>query len=181
MKIEPLPLEGAAVVTPAFLEDARGYFARTFDRDTFTAAGMECSFPQWSISHNRKRGTVRGMHFQARPWEETKLVSCVRGAVHDVLLDLRPGSATYEKWTAVELRGATPALVYIPAGVAHGFQTLDDDTLVMYHISELFHPEAARGVCWDDASFDIRWPLEVSCISEKDRSFAAWASRPERT
>ena len=170
----PTLLEGAFLVAPEPIADDRGYFARTFDRDAFAASGLETEFPQWSISHNRRRGTLRGMHYQAAPWEEAKLVGCARGAIYDVLLDVRPRSPSFRRWVAVEVQAHTPRLVYVPKGVAHGFQTLEDDTLVTYQISALFHAEAARGIRWNDSAFSIEWPLTPTCISEKDKAYAPW-------
>jgi dTDP-4-dehydrorhamnose 3,5-epimerase len=174
MKLVPIPIEGAFVVEIEPVEDERGYFARTFSRDVFRAAGLDAEFGQHSLSFNRARGTLRGMHMQAEPWEECKIVGCSRGAIYDVLLDLRPRSPSSKRWTAVELRAESPRFVYIPKGVAHGFQTLEDDTVVTYQISAPYHPEAARGVRWDDEAFKIAWPLAVTRISEKDRGYPAW-------
>jgi dTDP-4-dehydrorhamnose 3,5-epimerase len=152
------------------LEDDRGFFARSFCSDLFMKRDLCTHYPQWSISFNHHRDTVRGLHFQAAPYEEIKLVRCTRGAIFDVLVDLRPGSPTRGKWVGIELIADNRASLYIPAGFAHGFQTLTDDTEVVYHISEPYRPEAARGVRWDDADLAIVWPKATQrVISERDR------------
>lgn len=164
-------LGGAFIIEPERIEDARGYFARTWCRDEFAARGLSSDLAQCSVSFNARKGTVRGMHFQAVPHAEVKLVRCTRGAIFDVIVDLRPGSPTRYQWTAVELGEEDQQLLYIPEGFAHGFQTLEDRCEVFYQISEPYHPECARGVRWDDPAFGIRWPLEVSMISARDRSY----------
>lgn len=169
-------LPGAFVVDPERREDARGFFARTWCRDEMAAHGLNTNMAQCSVSHNRARGTVRGMHFQAAPHEEAKCVRCTQGAVYDVLLDLRPASPTFAQWASVELTQANRRQVYIPAGVAHGFQTLTDDAEVFYQISEFYHPESARGVRWNDPHFGILWPLTDAVVSARDSAFPLWES-----
>lgn len=133
---------------------------------------MACEFVQTSVSHNAVAGTLRGLHFQAPPHEEDKLVTCVRGSLFDVLLDLRRDSPTFRSWFGVELSAGNGRPVFVPAGLAHGFQTLRDETTVLYNISAYYRPEAARGVRWDDPAFGIEWPpAETRVISERDRSF----------
>jgi dTDP-4-dehydrorhamnose 3,5-epimerase len=133
---------------------------------------LACEFVQTSVSHNAVAGTLRGLHFQAPPHEEDKLVTCVRGSLFDVLLDLRRDSPTFRSWFGVELSAGNGRSVFVPAGLAHGFQTLEDETTVLYNISAYYRPEAARGVRWDDPAFGIEWPpAETRVISERDRSF----------
>ena len=153
------------------MEDERGSFSRLFCADTFLGQGLCTNYPQWSVSLNKSRGTLRGLHFQAPPHEETKLVSCTRGSVFDVAVDLRPGSPSRGRWVSVELSADNGSALYIPAGFAHGFQTLTDDAEVRYHISERYHPEAARGVRWDDPDLAIVWPTTGRrVISDRDQT-----------
>lgn len=160
---------GAFVVEPERHEDERGFFARTWCRREFEARGLDAGLAQCDISYNRKRGTLRGMHYQNPPHAEAKLVRCTRGAVYDVIIDLRPGSPTSGRWVAAELTETNRRMLYVPQGFAHGFQTLEDDTEVAYQVSEFYHPEAARCVRWDDPAFRISWPLEVTVIAPRDR------------
>ena len=171
MRFEELPLAGAFVVSPERHDDARGWFARTFCRDEFTAHGLIGDFIQCSASFNARRGTLRGMHYQRAPHAETKLVRCTRGAVFDVLLDLRPGSATFRRWQAAELSEQNGVAVYIPAGVAHGFQSLADASEVFYQIAERYTPEASAGVRWDDPAFGIDWPIRPPILSDRDAGY----------
>jgi dTDP-4-dehydrorhamnose 3,5-epimerase len=171
MQFRSLDISGLWLIEPERLEDERGFFSRVFCSDVFRERGLCTSYSQWSVSFNRRRDTLRGLHFQAPPHEETKLVSCTRGAVFDVAVDLRPGSRG--RWAAVELSAENRAALYIPAGFAHGFQTLTDDAEVLYHISEPYRPEAARGVCWDDPDLAIAWPkAEQRVISSRDQALA---------
>jgi dTDP-4-dehydrorhamnose 3,5-epimerase len=151
--------------------DERGFFARTFCVQEFEAQGLETRFVQHSTSLTVRQGSVRGMHFQRAPHEEVKLVRCAKGAVHDVLIDLRPGSPTYRRWESYELTAENRRQLYVPAGLAHGFQTLMPDTEVGYLISAFYAPAAAAGVRYDDPAFGIRWPLPVADISAKDRAW----------
>src|SRR5207247_1799350 len=144
-------LGGALIVDPEPIEDERGFFARTFCAVEFGARGLETRFVQQSVSHNRRRGTLRGMHYQAAPHTETKLVRCTAGAVYDVLVDLRRDSPTFKRWLAVELTARNRRALYVPPGLAHGFLTLEDDTDLEYLITPAYRPEASRGVRWDDA------------------------------
>jgi dTDP-4-dehydrorhamnose 3,5-epimerase len=169
-------LAGAWVVAPEPLSDVRGFFARTFDADEFARRGLRSVFPQCSVSYNARAGTLRGMHFQAPPHEEAKLVRCTAGAIFDVILDLRPGSATRGRWVGVELSAENRRALYVPEGFAHGFQTLADATEVFYQISADFAPAAARGVRWDDPAFGIEWPAaDVRIISDRDRAYPDFA------
>lgn len=164
-------LRGAFIVEPETLEDERGFFARTFDQKEFEAHGLKSRFVQCSISFNKSRGTLRGMHYQLAPYEEAKLISCVRGTIFDAIIDLRRASSTYGQWFAIELSAENYKILYVPEGFAHGFQTLEDDTVVFYQMSGFYHPECARGVRWDDPVFSIAWPLQPSVISPQDRSY----------
>ncbi len=172
MRFEPLPLEGCFVIDPEPIADERGYFARFFEAETFARRGLESRWAYIAASYNRRAGTLRGLHFQDPPFEEIKLVRCTAGGIHDVVLDLRRGSRTFGRWEAVELSAENRRLLYVAAGLAHGFQTLRDGCEVTYHISAPYRPEAGRGVRWNDPRFGIRWPLPVGAISERDRSYA---------
>jgi dTDP-4-dehydrorhamnose 3,5-epimerase len=165
------PLKGAYVIDPERLADERGFFARTWCRREFEANGLSPGLAQCNISFNHKRGTLRGMHYQVVPQAEAKLVRCTAGAIHDVIVDLRAGSATLKQWFAVELSAENRRMLYIPEGLAHGFLTLADATEVFYQMSEFYSPECARGVRWNDLAFGIRWPFEASIISERDRTY----------
>lgn len=149
-------------------EDERGFFARTWCRRELAARGLDTEIAQESISYNRFRGTVRGLHFQRPPHEETKIVRCTRGAIFDVIVDLRPHSSSYLGWQGFELTAENRRAVYIPKGFAHGFQTLAEHCEVAYQISGFYAPESADGYCYDDATFGITWPLPVTMISERD-------------
>jgi dTDP-4-dehydrorhamnose 3,5-epimerase len=171
MKFIATKLKGAYIIEPERLEDDRGFFARSFCRKEFEKVGLNFHIVQCNLSYNKKRGTLRGMHFQAAPHEEAKLVSCTKGAIYDVIIDLKPGSPTYCKWFAVELSADNYKMLYMPAGFAHGFQALEDNTIVFYQMSEFYHPDYMRGVKWDDPVFNIRWPLSPTNISKKDQSY----------
>lgn len=171
MLFQTTPLPGVFILEPERKEDDRGFFARTWCEKEFAAHGLETRFVQCSISFNHKSGTVRGMHYQAPPHEETKVVRCTAGAIYDVVLDLRTGSPTYGIWTAAELTATNRRAFYIPKGCAHGLQTLADDTDILYMISEAYVQESSRGVRWDDTAFGIQWPLAVTCISDRDRAY----------
>ena len=152
--------------------DNRGFFARSWCQKEFEAKGLNARVVQCSISVNTSKGTLRGMHFQAHPHEETKLVRCTGGAIYDVVLDLRPSSPRFREWFAVVLTAANRKAVYIPEGCAHGFMTLEDDTEVLYQMSEFYHAESARGVRWNDPAFEITWPGPVEVISERDQTYS---------
>ena len=169
MKFLVTPIEGAWLIEPEPFKDERGHFARVFCRNTFASKGLETLFLQNSISHNHKLGTLRGLHYQAAPFEEVKLVQVVQGALFDVLVDLRPHSKTYLKWYGTELSSLNGRLLYVPQGVAHGFQTLEDNTTVYYMISQEYAPQYARGVRWNDPAFGIKWPISEPVISQKDK------------
>jgi dTDP-4-dehydrorhamnose 3,5-epimerase len=164
-------IPGAFVVEPEAVEDERGFFARTWCQREFEARGLNPRLVQCGISFNKKRGTLRGMHYQIKPCEEAKLVRCTWGAIYDVVIDLRPDSPTFKRWLAMELTAENRRMLYVPEGFAHGFQTLEDNTEVFYQMSEFYAPECARGVRWDDPAFDIPWPAGELIISSRDRSY----------
>jgi dTDP-4-dehydrorhamnose 3,5-epimerase len=170
LKFEELALPGAYAIELEVLDDRRGFFTRTFSRDEFRARGLNPEVVQCNLSYNRRRGTLRGLHFQAQPHPEAKLVHCTRGAIFDVIVDLRADSATRFRWIAVELRADRGRLVYVPEGLAHGFQTLEDDSEVYYLMSETYHADLARGVRWNDPELAISWPLPDPIMSERDRT-----------
>ncbi len=153
-------------------QDERGFFARTFCEREFAAHGLSTRYPQCNLSFNLRRGTLRGLHYQAAPHREAKIVRCSRGALHDVVVDLRPGSPSHGRWVAFLLDAESRRAIYVPPGCAHGFITLQDETEVLYHMGELYVAEAARGVRWDDPAFAIRWPLPPVVISARDRAYA---------
>jgi dTDP-4-dehydrorhamnose 3,5-epimerase len=171
MKFISIPLEGAYLIELEPVFDERGFFARTWCREEFLAQGLNPNFTQCSISLNKRRGTLRGLHYQDEPYQEAKLVRCSSGAICDVIVDLRPASPSYAKWFAVELTAANRKMIYAPEGFAHGFQTLADDAEVLYHITESYQPQYARGVRWDDPLFRVEWPNRDPIISPRDKSF----------
>lgn len=175
MRFTALAVAGSFLVEPEPVEDARGFFARTFCRDEFTSHGLNAELAQCSVSYNRRAGTLRGMHYQKPPHAEAKLVRCTAGAIHDVVLDLRTGSPSFLKWAAVELSADNRSALYIPEGCAHGFLTLTDASEVYYQISTGYHPESAAGVRWDDPAFAIVWPHGDVIMSERDRQFELWS------
>jgi len=164
-------LKGAFVVEPERLADERGFFARTWCEREFQTHIGEVRFVQCNISFNIRRGTLRGMHYQASPFEEARLVRCAMGAIYDVIIDLRPNSKSFKKWFAIELTAEDRRMLYIPKGFAHGFVTLQDRSEVFYQMSEFFRPEYARGVRWNDPAFSVDWPVEVRVMSQRDRDF----------
>jgi dTDP-4-dehydrorhamnose 3,5-epimerase len=164
-------LLGAFVIELEQLGDARGFFARTWCQREFATRGLDAKLVQCNISFNHATGTVRGMHYQVAPYAEAKLVRCTMGAIYDVIIDLRPESPTFTQWIAVELTAENRRMCYIPKGFAHGFQTLRDNTEVLYQMSEFYAPAAARGIRWNDPAFGIQWPMEVRVIAERDRTY----------
>jgi len=175
----PTAVEGAYRIEPEMHRDHRGSFTRVFCRREFEEQGLEPFVAQASLSFNARRGTHRGMLYQAAPAEEVKVMRCVRGAIHDVVLDLRPESPTYLRHDAVVLSAENHLALYIPAGCAHGFQTLEDDTEVLYQMSEFYTPELGRGVRWDDPAFGIEWPLpEEAILLERDASYPDYVPSP---
>jgi len=164
-------LKGAYIIEIEPLEDERGFFARSFCQKEFEQHGLNFSIVQCNLSYNKKKGTLRGMHYQMAPHKEAKLVSCIKGAIYDVIIDLRPNSPTCSQWLAVELSSENNNMIYVPEGFAHGFQTLKDDTMVFYQMSEFYHPECARGVRWNDPAFGVKWPLSHPILSERDQGY----------
>lgn len=171
-------IDGVWVVEPELHEDERGFFARTWDAEEFAERGLSGHLVQTSISFSRRRGTLRGLHYQAAPYEEAKLVRCAAGAIFDVAVDLRPGSPTLTRWTGVELSAGNRHALYVPEGCAHGFLTLVDNSEVSYLMSVVHVADAARGVRFDDPAFGIPWPGEIVVINERDRSYADFAPEP---
>jgi dTDP-4-dehydrorhamnose 3,5-epimerase len=171
MRFQATELQGALLIEPERHADERGYFARVACVDEFAAAGIEAAYPQASVSHNTRAGTLRGMHFQRAPHAEAKVVRATRGAVFDVIIDLRPQSPTFRRWQGFELSVGNGRMLHIPKGFAHGFQTLEDETDVLYLITPSFVPGFGDGVRFDDPAFGIGWPLPVSVIAPKDREW----------
>lgn len=171
MKFRETQLPGVFAIDPEPIYDERGFFARTWCRKEFVEHGLAPELQQCNISFNTKKGTLRGLHYQVEPFAEDKLVRCTQGAVYDVVLDLRRESATFKKWIGVELNAENRTMVYVPKGCAHGFLTLVSDTEVFYQMSQVYNAVAARGVRWNDSSFQITWPEKVQVISERDRTY----------
>ena len=173
MKFTETKLKGAYVIEVEPIADERGFFARSWCQKEFAEHGLNPNLVQCNISFNLKKGTLRGMHYQAEPHGEAKLVRCIKGGIYDVIIDLRPDSLTFQEWFGIELNSENRKMIYIPEGMAHGCQTLADNTEVFYQMSEFYYSELARGVRWDDASFRIDWPeISQRVISEKDRNFS---------
>jgi dTDP-4-dehydrorhamnose 3,5-epimerase len=172
----PLTVHGAFLVAPEPRVDTRGFFARTWCAEEFARHGLEATIAQCSISRSHRKGTLRGMHYQTAPHEEAKLVRCIRGAIHDVIIDIRPSSPTYLRHHAVELSAHNRLSLYVPRGVAHGFQTLEDDTEVGYQMSVAHAPDHASGVRWNDPSFGITWPIVPPIILERDSAYPDFAA-----
>ena len=164
-------LKGSFIIEIEMFEDQRGFFARGWCKREFESHGLVSHLVQANISSNKKRGTLRGMHDQVAPFEETKVVRCTRGSVYDVIIDLRPDSPTYKQWLGFELTADNRRMLYVPEGFAHGYQTLEDDTEVFYHVSEFYTPAAERGLRYNDKALAIKWPLEVQVISDKDKNW----------
>ncbi|HZM00578.1 MAG TPA: dTDP-4-dehydrorhamnose 3,5-epimerase family protein [Planctomycetota bacterium] len=171
MRFVPLEIPGAFLVKRLPSRDERGSFARSFCAAEFAAHGLDPRVAQCSFSHNPRRGTLRGMHYQEAPHEEAKLVCCLRGGLHDVIVDLRPGSPALRRWVAVPLSADDDRSLYVPPGCAHGFLTLQDDTLVLYQMSTPYVPGVARGVRWDDPALGIDWPARPSLVSKADSAY----------
>ena len=179
MKFVETSLKGSYIIELEKLEDERGFFTRMWDEEIFQNKKLNSRLVQISLSSNKKKGTLRGMHFQEKPFEETKIVRCVKGKIFDVIIDLRSNSKTYKKWISVELNSNDLKMIYIPEGFAHGFQTLEDNTEVMYQMSNWFSPEHAKGIRWNDQEFNITWPINEPIISKKDQSHELQNTRRE--
>ncbi len=172
MNFTSLKISGAYLIEPELKVDERGFFARVYCEDTFEKKGLNSHWVQCNISYNKKKGTLRGMHFQKNPHSEIKIVRCTRGAIYDVILDLRKDSPTFKQWVAYELSDKNYRMMYIPAGCAHGFLTLEEHAEVFYQMSTTYFQEYASGVRWNDPVFGIRWPYEINMIHPKDQQYA---------
>lgn len=169
-------LSGACIVEIEKLNDNRGFFARGWCQREFSEQGLNPNLVQSNISYNISRGTLRGMHYQTTPHEETKLIRCTKGAIFDVIIDLRPESSTYMDWFGIELNESNYKMLFVPEQFAHGFITLEDETEIMYHVSEFYAPGFEDGIRYDDPAFNIEWPIEVEVISEKDKNWPLFTS-----
>lgn len=164
-------LKGAFIIEVEKINDERGFFARTWDKEKFEKHNLNSNIVQCSISINKKKGTIRGMHYQVKPYEESKIVRCTKGKIFDVIIDLRKKSSTFKKWISVEISENNHKMIYIPKGFAHGFQTLEDNTEIFYQISEFYNKDASSGIKCNDPELSIKWPLEITMVSEKDKNF----------
>lgn len=171
MILTPTEIAGVYMVELEPHPDERGFFARTWCRREFERHGLDARLAQCNISYNQRRATLRGMHYQALPHPESKLIRCTQGAIYDVALDLRPEQSSYRKWIGIELSAQNRRALYVPAGCAHGFQSLTDGSEVLYHMSEFYQPDLARGVRWNDPSFAIAWPLPDPILSARDAGY----------
>ena len=181
MRFVPTRLAGAFVVELEPITDVRGFFARMWSADELTSHGLDANLAQCSLSRNTRAGTLRGLHLQTEPHAEVKLVRCTRGALYDVIVDLRPDSETYCQWVGFELNSREGSALYVPKGFAHGFQTLEDETDVLYMISDAYVPAAATGVRWNDPTFGIEWPIaSTRTMSDRDRSWPDYSAAPHR-
>jgi dTDP-4-dehydrorhamnose 3,5-epimerase len=171
MIFQQTDLSGVFIIEPELIGDERGFFACAWIASEFEQHGLNVNFRQSNIAFNALRGTIRGMHFQRHPYEEAKLTRCTRGKIYDVAIDLRPDSPTRYRWVGAELTSDNHRMLYVPEGFAHGYQTFTDDAEMFYQVSEYYHPECAEGVRWNDPAFDIRWPLPVSVITERDANY----------
>jgi dTDP-4-dehydrorhamnose 3,5-epimerase len=176
IELRPTHVEGVMLAAPVANRDERGLFARTYDAATFAKAGLPTDWPQCNTSWNARKGTLRGMHFQAAPRPDAKVVRCTRGRIFDVAVDLRPQSPTFRRWTGTELSDENRHALVIPGGCAHGFLTLEDSCEVYYMMGDTYVPELARGVRWNDPAFGINWPGEPLVIAEKDANWPDFAA-----
>jgi dTDP-4-dehydrorhamnose 3,5-epimerase len=174
MTFTETPLAGAFLIDLELREDERGFFARSFCQDEFRSRGLDARVAQCNISFSERKGTLRGMHFQVPPHEETKLVRCTMGEIFDVIVDVRPSSKSYGEWFAARLSARNRQMIYVPAGFAHGFQTMTDEAEVFYQMSDSHHPESARGIRWNDPALSVRWPLVEPIVSQRDMNFPDW-------
>ncbi len=162
------PMEGVYLITPEKNRDDRGFVARTFDKNIFLQKDINFNIKQTSISYNKKKGTLRGIHYQEIPYLERKLIQCIKGSIYDVVLDIRKSSKTYERWCSFNLNDNNNFILYIPIQIAHGFQTLEDNTTVLYYMNQEYHPECAKTISYNDKKYNIEWKLPITSISEKD-------------
>jgi len=169
-------LKGAYIIEPEKLEDERGFFARTWDQKKFEKHGLNSNLVQCNISFNKKKGTLRGLHYQIAPYEEAKLIRCTGGKIFEVMVDLRKKSETFKQWLAIKLSAQNHKMLYVPEGFALGHQALEDNTELFYQMTQLYMPKYGRGIRWDDPSFNISWPLKPTIISNKDLSFEYFKS-----
>lgn len=176
MRFTETKIPGAYVIDIERREDHRGFFARGWCQREFAAHGLATRFVQANIGFSHKQGTLRGMHFQSRPYQEVKLVRCTMGRIVDIIVDLRPASSTYKQWVSIELTADNRTMLYVPEGCAHGYQTLEDNTEVVYDTSQFYAPKHAAGVLYNDPAFGIVWPLPVAVISEADRNWLRYGS-----
>lgn len=163
-------LAGAYIIDIKKIEDERGFFGRSYCQKEFEALGLNTNAVQANVSYNKKKGTLRGLHLQLPPYGETKLVRCTRGALYDIIVDLRPGSATFKQWIGVELTAANYRMLYVPEGFGHSFITLEDETEATYQVTGFYTPKAERGFRYNDPAFNIQWPIQPQVVSEKDRN-----------
>ena len=170
MKFYETELKGAYIIELEKFEDERGFFTRVWDKKIMQDQGLKSDLVQMSFSFSKKKGTLRGMHFQEEPFREVKIVKCIQGKIFDVIIDLRVESRTYKKWIGIELSADKQKMIYVPEGFAHGFQTLEENTHVLYQMSNWFSPEHEKGIRWDDKDFNIKWPITDLIISKKDLS-----------
>ena len=171
MKFTETKLKGAYVIELEKLEDERGYFARAWCQQEFLKNGLDAALVQCNVSQNPRKGTLRGLHYQDPPHAETKIVRCTRGALYDVIVDLRPDSATFRQWIAAELTPDNGRMMYVPKGFAHGFQTLEENSMAFYQVSEFYARDCCRGARWNDPQLNITWPLEIAVISPQDKGW----------
>jgi dTDP-4-dehydrorhamnose 3,5-epimerase len=178
MKFSRTTLDGLWLIELELREDERGFLARTYCENEFAAHGLNTRWPQSNLTLTKQRGMIRGMHFQAEPKPEIKLIRCSGGAIFDVLVDVRPDSKTFGKWEGFELSAANRRTLYVPGGFAHGFQCLTDNCEVFYTMSEFYVPELARGIRWNDPAVNIRWPLAEATLSDRDKNLPLLSSLP---
>lgn len=176
MKFIPTPLAGVWIIEPERREDERGFFARTFCEQEFVARGLNIRWPQANLTRTRRRGMLRGLHWQAEPKPEIKLIRCSAGAIWDVVVDVRRDSPTFGRWEAFDLTADNSRQLYVPGGFAHGFQCLTDGSEVSYWMSEFYEPDLARGLCWNDSTLGIPWPVAGPLVSERDAGLPGWSS-----
>jgi len=176
MIFEPLELESVFLIRPETVVDSRGTFLRTYCKQEFKKQNFITDFVQHNISKNKKRGTIRGLHYQTEPFEECKVVRCISGVIMDIIVDIRKSSPTFGHWLSIELSAENECSIYIPRGFAHGFQTLSDNSTLYYLMSEFYSPEHSRGIIWNDPDINVKWPITNSIISERDRGFSKFFS-----